>query len=77
MGIEMGKELGIGNYVGIRDSMNQELDIHSVIDVSMYPGTMALTLIPLGPSSAARARVRPIPSPSALIITLHEAVEPT
>jgi hypothetical protein len=31
-----------------------------VISVSIYPGTMAFTLIPDGPSSAARARVRPV-----------------
>jgi len=33
--------------------------IPAVISVSIYPGAIALTRIPVGPNSAARALVRP------------------
>lgn len=36
-----------------------EMNTPSVIAVSMYPGTMAFTLIFFSPSSAANARVKP------------------
>lgn len=53
-------QLKMGVYRTNRKPMKKRrFDIPFVMSVSMYPGTMAFTRMPLDPSSAARALVSP------------------
>lgn len=44
---------------GVKRRAEKEMDVPCVISVSIYPGTITLTLIPFPPTSAARALVKP------------------